>query len=116
MPHNFCLWDIREDAMSTKHHVKYLLLVWLNRFRHSPTYKNKNMLNLVIIKWSLLLALLICGLIIAPQMYVGFIIIFLVSIYATVSLVSSYTEHQIHRSNMRSEDGKGVRHDDLWGG
>ena len=102
--------------MSKKHHVKYLLLVWLNRFRHSPTYKNKNMLNLVIIKWSLLLALLVCGLIIAPQMYVGFIIIFLVSIYATVALVSSYTEHQIHRSNMRSEDGKGVKHDDLWGG
>jgi hypothetical protein len=82
--------------MSTKHHVKYLLLVWFNRFRHSPTYKNKNMLNLVIIKWSLLFALLVCGLIIAPQMYVGFIIIFLVSIYATVALVSSYTEHQIH--------------------
>jgi hypothetical protein len=105
-----------EVAMSAKHHAKYQLLVWFNKFRHSPIYKNKNMLNLVVIKWLLLFALLMCGLIIAPHMYVGFVIIFLVAIYATISLISSYTEHQIHRSNLRSDDGKGVKHDDLWGG
>ena len=102
--------------MSINHHLKYVLLVWFNKFRHSPTYKNKNMLNLVIVKWALLFAVLVCGLLSAPQMYIGFIIVFLVSIYATVSLIASYTEHQIHRSNLKSEDGKGVRHDDLWGG
>ena len=72
--------------MSINHHLKYVLLVWFNKFRHSPTYKNKNMLNLVIVKWALLFAVLVCGLLIAPQMYIGFIIVFLVSIYYLIPI------------------------------
>jgi thiosulfate reductase cytochrome b subunit len=105
-----------EFAMSAKHLIKYKLLVLFNKFRHSHLYKNKTMFRLIIIKWFLLSALLICGLAIAPHMYLGFVIIFLVALYATLSLINTYTEHQLHRSNLRSDDGKGVRHDDLWGG
>lgn len=102
--------------MSVKHLIQYRLLVWYNRFRHSHMYKNKNMFRLMVIKWFLLTALLVCGLAVAPQMYLGYVIIILIALYASISLINTYTEHQLHRSNLRSEDGKGVKHDDLWGG